>query len=304
MHIEKNVFDNIFNTIMDFKTTKDTPNGRLDLEVICKRENLNLKYVNEKPRKPVAPFVLSKDNKVRVLQWLKDLKLPDGYASDIGNCVNVEEGTMFGLKSHDCHVLLDRLLPIALRDLLPNDIWVALTELSEFFRALTSSTLRVEDMKKLENSIVVTLCKLEKIFPPSLFDSMEHLPIHLAYEARVGGPVQYRWMYPFERFLGRLKKKMSNRARVEASISEAVIIDEIVSFVSAYCHPDIETRFTRVGRNNDGGCTNSDGKISVFSPPGRFLGNSVRKRTLTREEWDASKLYVLLNSLEVEEYLE
>ncbi|KAL0355742.1 UNVERIFIED_CONTAM: hypothetical protein Sradi_4021100 [Sesamum radiatum] len=28
---------------------------------------------------------------------------------------------------------------------------------------------------------------------------MEHLPIHLAYEAKVGGPVQYRWMYPFER---------------------------------------------------------------------------------------------------------
>ncbi|KAL6586845.1 hypothetical protein OROMI_001833 [Orobanche minor] len=185
MHIEKNVFDNIVNTVMDFKATKDTPNGRLDLEVICKRENLNLNYVNGKPRKPVAPFVVSKDNKVRVLQWLKDLKLPDGYASNIGNCVNVEEGTMFGLKSHDCHVLLDRLLPIALRDVLPNDIWVALTELSEFFRALTSSTLRVDDMKKLEKSIVVTLCKLEKIFPPSFFDSMEHLPIHLAYEARV-----------------------------------------------------------------------------------------------------------------------
>ncbi|KAK7278025.1 hypothetical protein RJT34_23046 [Clitoria ternatea] len=30
---------------------------------------------------------------------------------------------------------------------------------------------------------------------------MEHLPIHLPYEARIGGPVQYRWMYPFERFL-------------------------------------------------------------------------------------------------------
>jgi hypothetical protein len=27
---------------------------------------------------------------------------------------------------------------------------------------------------------------------------MEHLPIHLPFE-KVGGPVQYRWMYPFER---------------------------------------------------------------------------------------------------------
>jgi len=36
------------------------------------------------------------------------------------------------------------------------------------------------------------------IFPPSFFDSMEHLPIQLPFEAKVGGPVQYRWMYPFE----------------------------------------------------------------------------------------------------------
>jgi len=27
---------------------------------------------------------------------------------------------------------------------------------------------------------------------------MEHLPIHLPFEAKAGGPVQYRWMYPFE----------------------------------------------------------------------------------------------------------
>jgi hypothetical protein len=37
------------------------------------------------------------------------------------------------------------------------------------------------------------------IFPPSFFDSMEHLHMHLPYEVKVGGPVQYRWMYPFER---------------------------------------------------------------------------------------------------------
>lgn len=143
--------------------------------------------------------MLTKEQRLLVLKWLKGLRLPDGYASNIGNCVNVDEGKVHGLKSHDCHVLLNRLLPIALRDLLPDNIWIALTELSESFRALSSSTLRVDDMRRLEASIVVTICKLEKIFPPSFFDSMEHLPVHLAYEARVGGPVQYRWMYPFER---------------------------------------------------------------------------------------------------------
>ncbi|PNX57583.1 hypothetical protein L195_g058767, partial [Trifolium pratense] len=32
---------------------------------------------------------------------------------------------------------------------------------------------------------------------------MEHIPIHLPNEAILGGPVQYRWMYPFESKCGR-----------------------------------------------------------------------------------------------------
>ena len=104
------------------------------------------------------------------------------------------------MKSHDCHVFMERLLPIAFRDMLPDPIWNALTEISLLFRDLCSPVLKVDQMEKLEVSVAVSLCKLEKIFPPGFFDSMEHLLIHLPYEAKVGGPVQYRWMYPFERY--------------------------------------------------------------------------------------------------------
>jgi hypothetical protein len=30
---------------------------------------------------------------------------------------------------------------------------------------------------------------------------MEHLTIHLPYKVKVGGLVQYRWMYQFERYV-------------------------------------------------------------------------------------------------------
>ena len=50
-----------------------------------------------------------------------------------------------------------------------------------------------------EEEIPVIIHRLECIFPPSFFDCMEHLPVHLPYEARIVGPIQYRWMYPFER---------------------------------------------------------------------------------------------------------
>jgi hypothetical protein len=39
---------------------------------------------------------------------------------------------------------------------------------------------------------------MEMLFPPSFFNVMVHLVVHLAEEAKVGGPVHYRWMYPIE----------------------------------------------------------------------------------------------------------
>jgi hypothetical protein len=44
-----------------------------------------------------------------------------------------------------------------------------------------------------------------------LFNPMQHLLIHLPYEAKVGGLVQYRWMYHIERALKYLKPMVGNR---------------------------------------------------------------------------------------------
>ena len=77
---------------------------------------------------------------------------------------------------------MECLLPIALREL-SDHVWMLLTELSEYFRYLCSSTLKVDDLLVIEKNIPIILCKLEKIFPLEFFDSMEQLPVHLAYEA-------------------------------------------------------------------------------------------------------------------------
>ena len=108
-------------------------------------------------------------------------------ASNIVNCVD-EDYNIEGFKSHDCHVFLQRLMPVAFRDFIPTPLWNALTELCHFFRDISSTSLNVEHMLQLEQDIPVILCKLEKILPPSFFDSIEHLPIHLAFEALVCGP--------------------------------------------------------------------------------------------------------------------
>jgi len=143
--------------------------------------------------------VLEKNAQLLLYKWLKSLYFSNGHALNILRSVNMEECRLYGMKSHDCHVFMQTLIPLTYCDLLPKRIWDALTEIGHFFRDICSSKLNIDHIERLETNIIETLCKLEMIFPPSVFDSVEYLPIHLPFEAKVGGPVKYRWMYSFER---------------------------------------------------------------------------------------------------------
>jgi len=162
------------------------------------------------------------------------------------------------MKSHDYHVFMQTLIPLAYRDLLPKGIWDALMEIIYFFIDICSSKVQTHHIERLETNIIKTICKLEVIFPPSFFDSMEYLPIHLLYEAKVEGPIHYRWIYPFERLditdaviinvfslfflinylfnsmhvLFQSKKKIKNKTHVETLICEAYIVKKISTFIS------------------------------------------------------------------------
>ncbi|XP_057445010.1 uncharacterized protein LOC130737272 [Lotus japonicus] len=186
--------------VMDIKgKTKDNVKARRDLKEYCRRRELELvENLGGKPLKPKAKFVLSKEQNMAVCKWVSELKMPDGYASNLSRCVTMKDGKFLGMKSHDCHIFMERLLPIAF-SALPLQVWRPLAELSKFFKDLCSSTLQLNDLRRMRENIIITTCKLERIFPPGFFNSMEHLHIHLPYEVIAGGPIQYRWMYPFER---------------------------------------------------------------------------------------------------------
>jgi len=123
MHIEKNVFENIFNTVIDVKgKTKDNIKARLDVALFCNRKNMELVCDGSRVAKPRASFVLEKNAQLLVYKWLKSLRFPDGHASNISRLVNTEECRLYGMKSHDCHVFMQKLIPLAFRDLLPKGI--------------------------------------------------------------------------------------------------------------------------------------------------------------------------------------
>jgi hypothetical protein len=76
--------------------------------------------------------------------------------------------------------------------------------------------------------------QIGKIFPPGFFNPMQHLFIHPPYEAKVSGPVQYRWMFHIERALKKLRAMVGNKARVEGCIAEQFKLKEVAHFTSCY----------------------------------------------------------------------
>jgi hypothetical protein len=80
---------------------------------------------------------------------------------------------------------MQQLMPIALRGILPDDITAVVFELSVYFLGICSKVLHVDELNYLEQSIKITLCKMEMIFPLGFFIVMVHLVVHLAAECKV-----------------------------------------------------------------------------------------------------------------------
>jgi hypothetical protein len=165
---------------------------------------------------------------------VKNLKFPNGYAAGFWRVVNLDTGKLSGVKSHDYHIFMERLLPVMFHGYLDNDVWMALAELSHFYRQLCAKEIKKDMMEKLEDEIPMLLYKLKKIFPPGWFNSMQHLLVYLPYEAKIGGPQQYRWMYHIERALNKLRAIICNKAKIEGCIAEEFKLKEIAYFSSVY----------------------------------------------------------------------
>jgi hypothetical protein len=201
MHVEKNVAESLIGTLLNIPgKTKDGLKSRQDLEEMKIRKELHPIQTGENEfHLPEAPFTLRKEERQIFCKRLKDTKMPDGYASNISNCVDMSTCRLNGMKSHDLHVMMQNLLPMAIRGLLDKQVRHAIIRLCKFYNDLCQRELDKEKIARIESDIPEIMCALERHFPPSFFDVMVHLTIHLAREVRLGGPVHFRWMYPFER---------------------------------------------------------------------------------------------------------
>jgi hypothetical protein len=162
MHQESNVAEALIYTCMHFEKTKENLKARRDLAMLCDRST---KVLNDNGKPPHALFCLTSKDKSEVMRWMKKIKFPDGYAAGLKRAVNFKMGKLTGLKSHDFHILMGRIIPVMFHGYMLNAMWQAIAEQSYFYRQICAKEISKNMMDKLVKEIPVLLCKQEKNIP-------------------------------------------------------------------------------------------------------------------------------------------
>ncbi|GKC10035.1 hypothetical protein Tco_1001645 [Tanacetum coccineum] len=103
---------------------------------------------NGKCSKPQAAYSFTQENRKKFCQFIKRVKLPDGFGSNFKHKVTDNDTNITGLKSHDCHIMMQHLLPYGLQQYLPDEVAKQIIELCSFFKQICSATLMEDDMLK------------------------------------------------------------------------------------------------------------------------------------------------------------
>jgi hypothetical protein len=176
---------------------------------------------------------------------------------------------------------------------------MALAELSHFYRQLCAKEIKKDMMDKLEDEIPMLLCKLKKIFPPEWFNLIQHLLVHLPYEAKIGGPQQYRWMYHIKRALKKLRAMVRNKAKVEGCIVEEFKLKEIAYFSSVYFAEHHNINAPTFWYHVDEDIPYSE--LQIYQWTGVTIGASTAYQPTEKEQMSAL-LYMYANMDEMDQY--
>ncbi|CAL9024947.1 unnamed protein product [Prunus brigantina] len=107
VHIEKNVCDSIIGTLLEILgKNNDGIAARLDLLNMGVKTDLQPEYGERRTCLPPGPWNLSRAEKRAVCNFFYGMKVPKGYCSNIKNLISLKDSRLLGLKSHDCHTLM------------------------------------------------------------------------------------------------------------------------------------------------------------------------------------------------------
>jgi hypothetical protein len=159
MHCEMNLAKNFLKTIVG---TKDIVKVRRDMQRRNIKKHL---WLVQNPRrgnkmlKPAAPYVLTDEEFKLFANTIESLKTPTGHSSSLGKHIRSKK---FGaLKSHDYHVLMQQLLPLAIRGLLKSGPRMAMMRMCKVFKRICTKIYNPTEYESLESDVAESMALLE-----------------------------------------------------------------------------------------------------------------------------------------------
>ena len=135
IHIEKNVYDSLLGTLLvDPHKSKDTNNARHDLDNLGVKQESHLYGEGNKLMKPTAKYTLLEADRRKFCKLIISVKFSYGFASNMTKNIALTDTRIPCLKSCECHVIMQRLLPVECRTFLNKTISSTIIELCTFFK--------------------------------------------------------------------------------------------------------------------------------------------------------------------------
>jgi hypothetical protein len=86
-------------------------------------------------------YNLTRVEKRAVCPWLRGVKVPTGFSSNIKSLVSMKDLTLTSFNAHDCHIMLTVFLPIVIRAIGSEYVKMAITCMSSFFNCITQKVI-------------------------------------------------------------------------------------------------------------------------------------------------------------------
>ena len=160
MHITKNVCESLHGTLLNMpERTKDGPKARADLKSMGIREELHTnddddeakpdtksRRKGKKAKKigndyPHACFTLSQAEIDQLFKCLTGVKVSSGYYGKISRYLETDKKRFSGMKSHDCHVMMTQIVPVAIRGIMDKHVHDMLICLYNFFNVISRKSM-------------------------------------------------------------------------------------------------------------------------------------------------------------------
>jgi hypothetical protein len=162
MHVTKNVFDNIFGTLLDMsRKLKDRLKSRRDLVQFELRPELHpISRPNGKYFLPPASYTLTAEEKNVFSQCLRGVQVLMSFSSNISKLVSMNDLSMYGYNSHDCHMMMMVFLDIVIRAIKPVHVKVIITRLCYFLNTVSQKVIGRKELNDLRAYMIETMCML------------------------------------------------------------------------------------------------------------------------------------------------